>query len=349
MTVSREKIAPVFGTKKLSKRELAKKLGISRSSLYYQKKRPREDAEIKNQIDSVMTDNPSYGHKRIAMELKLNKKRILRVMKLFDLRPARRRATYPYKPEDQNKPPAKFTNLVKNITAKFPNHIWAADFTYIKYRGSFIYLATVIDLFTREIVGFNVSRFRNKYLVIGALRYALKDNQSPIFYHSDQGSEYEAKESIDLSEQNKIKISMSAKSSPWENSFQESFYSNFKLDLGRTDRFDTLPELVEAIYRQIFYYNNKRIHSKFKMPPSKFKAQYYLQKNSPKTVDKSVQKTGYLTLFNFFTKTKPFPLTESLFLSLTKKNFAITSGKRLNHYLFFFFHWQSYLIPPNLF
>ena len=290
MTLTREKIMPVFGRQKLSKRELARKLGVSRSSLYYQKKRPSQDLEIKNQIDSVMTDNPAYGHKRIALELKLNKKRIRRVMKLFDLKPARRRTSYPSKPEDHAKPPAKFTNLIKDIAAKFPNHIWAADFTYIKYQGRFIYLATVIDLFTREIVGFNVSRFRNKYLVIGALRYALKYNQPPIFCHSDQGSEYEAKESIDLAKQNKIKISMSAKSSPWENSFQESFYSNFKLDLGRTNRFDILPELIEAIFQQIFYYNNKRIHSELKMPPVKFKAQYYLQKNSLKAVDKSVQK-----------------------------------------------------------
>jgi len=296
MTIVREKIAPVFGCQKFSKRELAKKLKVSRSSLYYQKKRPVLDAEIKNQIDSVMTDNPAYGHKRIAIELKLNKKRILRVMKLFGLKPARRRAAYPFKPEDQNKPPAKFVNLIENIIAVFPGHIWAADFTYIKYKGAFIYLATIIDLFTREIVGFNVSRFRNKYLVIGALQYALKYNPAAVYYHSDQGSEYEAEAHIKIAKQSKIKVSMSRKSSPWENSFQESFYSNFKLDLGRTDRFDSLPELVEGIYQQIFYYNNKRIHSELKMPPAKFKAQYFLQqKNSSQAVDKSVQRMGYLT------------------------------------------------------
>ena len=299
MTVVREKIAPVFDSRKLSKRELARKIGVSRSSLYYRKKRPALDQEIKNQIDSVMTDNPSYGHKRIAIELKLNKKRIRRVMKLFSLKPARRRATCPFKPEDQNKPPAKFKNLIENITAWFPGHIWATDFTYIKYQGRFIYLATIIDLFTREIVGFNISRYRNKYLVIGALRYALKYNQPPVYLHSDQGSEYEAKEYIKIAKQNKIIISMSRKSSPWENSFQESFYSNFKLDLGQTNRFDTLPELVEEIYQKIYYYNNKRIHTELKMSPIQFKAQYYLQKNSSQAVDKSVQRMGYLTFRNF--------------------------------------------------
>jgi putative transposase len=295
MTVAREKIVPVFGSEKLSKRELAKKLGVSRSSLYYQKKRPAQDLEIKNQIDSVMTDNPSYGHKRIALDLKLNKKRILRVMKLFNLKPARRRVICPFRPEDQKKPSARFENLIKNITALFPGHIFAADFTYIKYHGAFIYLATIIDLFTREIVGFNISRYRNKYLVIGALQNALYHNPPPVLLHSDQGSEYEANEYIKIAIQNKIKVSMSRKSSPWENGFQESFYSHFKLDLGQTNRFDTLSELVEAIYQQIFYYNNKRIHGKLKMPPVKFKAQYCLQNNSSQAVDKSVQRMGYLT------------------------------------------------------
>lgn len=295
MTITRDKIAPIFKRAKLSKRELAQKLGVSRSSLYYRKKRPALDEEIKSQIESVMTDNHSYGHKRIAIELKLNKKRIRRVMKLFGLKPPRRRASYPFKPEDQNKPSAKFINLIENITAQYPNHIWAADFTYIKYEGKFIYLATVIDLYTREIVGFNVSRFRNKHLVIGALIDALRHNP-PAYLHSDQGSEYEASAYIKLAQTNGIIISMSRKSSPWENPFQESFYSNFKLDLGQTSRFDTLPELIEEIYQRIYYYNNKRIHTGIKMPPIKFKLLYYLQqKNSSQAADKSVQRMGYLT------------------------------------------------------
>lgn len=305
MTIVREKIAPVFKREKLSKRELARKLGVSRSSLYYRKKRSLLDKEIKNQIEAVMTDNHSYGHKRIALALKLNKKRIRRVMKIFDLKPARRRAACPFKPEDQNKPPAKFTNLIENITAQYPGHIWAADFTYINYMGTFIYLATIIDLFTREIVGFNVSRFRNKHLVIGALIHALRHHPSPAYLHSDQGSEYEALTYIKLAQLNKIIISMSRKSSPWENPFQESFYSHFKLDLGQTNRFDTLPELIEEIYQRIYYYNNGRIHTKLKMPPNKFKAQYYLQKNSSQAADKSVQRMGYLTTWPL-TTVSPF-------------------------------------------
>ena len=91
--------------KPLTKTQLAKDLGVSRASLYYKPKRPVIDEEIKRQIEYVMTDHPTYGHKRIAWELKLNKKRILRVMKKFKLKPTRRRAPPLGKPNDRGQLP----------------------------------------------------------------------------------------------------------------------------------------------------------------------------------------------------------------------------------------------------
>jgi len=261
--------------KKVTKTELAVTLGVSRSSLYYQPKRPALDLEIKSQIESVLVDNPSYGHKRVAIELKLNKKRIRRVMKKFNLKPYRRRPRRPFKKDDLNKPPTKYLNLIKNFCPIRPDIVWVSDFTYIEFQSRFIYLATVMDLFTREIIGWNVLRFHNKELVIGALLNALaKAESSPIYIHSDQGSEYEASDYIILCETNLIQVSMSKKASPGENAFQESFYSTFKLDLGRTDQFETLGELVEALHLQIHKYNNKRIHTTLKMSPKQFREQY---------------------------------------------------------------------------
>jgi transposase InsO family protein len=261
--------------KKVTKTELAASLGVSRSSLYYQPKRPALDLEMKSQIESVLVDNPSYGHKRIAIELKLNKKRIRRIMKKFNLKPYRRRSKKPYKKDDLNKPPTKYLNLIKNFCPIRPDIVWVTDFTYIEFQGRFIYLATVMDLFTREIIGWNISRFHNKELVIGALLNALSKAESPPLYiHSDQGSEYDAADYEKLCETNKIQISMSKKASPGENAFQESFYSTFKLDLGKTDQFETLGELIEALHLQIHKYNNKRIHTKLKMSPKQFREQY---------------------------------------------------------------------------
>ena len=262
--------------KKVTKTELAASLGVSRSSLYYQPKRPTLDLEIKAQIESVLVDNPSYGHKRVALELKFNKKRIRRVMKKFDLKPFRRRPRKPNKKDDLNKPPTKYQNLIKGFCPIRPNVVWVSDFTYIEFQGRFIYLATVMDLFTREIIGWNISRFHNKELVIGALLNALANSESPPLYiHSDQGSEYDSVDYTKLCKTNGIKVSMSRKASPGENAFQESFYSTFKLDLGNTGQFETLGELVEALHLQIHRYNNQRIHTKLKMSPKQFREQYF--------------------------------------------------------------------------
>jgi hypothetical protein len=100
---------------KITKTELAHKMGISRAMLYYHHKRPVIDEEVKRQIESVLTDNPSYGHKRIAMHLKLNKKRILRVMKKFGIKPYKRRFKKPVKKNDLGRKLVKFKNEIENF------------------------------------------------------------------------------------------------------------------------------------------------------------------------------------------------------------------------------------------
>ncbi|MDP3014770.1 MAG: IS3 family transposase [Candidatus Subteraquimicrobiales bacterium] len=263
---------------RLTKTEIARKLGCSRGSLYYKKKIPSKDLQMKEEIRKVMKDNPAYGHKRIAMELKLNKKRILRVMNKFGLKPYRRRPKKPNKPDDQNKQPTIYPNLIKYFCPIRPNVVWVADFTYIYFGGIFIYLATIEDRFTRKIVGFNIGSRHTKELVCAAFNNALRDcDQAPTYHHCDQGSEYDSTEYLDLLKRENIKISMSKKASPWENPHKESYYSNFKLDLGHTDQFETLGELINAIYQTIYYYNNKRIHTKLKMSPQRFIEQYNLK------------------------------------------------------------------------
>lgn len=255
----------------LSKTQLAKHIGVSRSSLYYRPKRDEIDREVKNQIESVLASNPAYGHKRIALALKLNKKRILRVMKKYGIKPYRRKTKRIIKKKDIGKPISQFVNLIKDTEITKPNQIWVTDFTYIKFQLKFIYLATIIDLFTREVVGVNISRFHNRYLVIGALEDALSKYGKPDIIHSDQGSEYDSLEFIIFCQNIGVKISMSNKASPWENGHQESFFGHFKAEIGDLHRFDELGEVIEEIYRMIYYYNNQRIHTKLKMPPVKYR------------------------------------------------------------------------------
>lgn len=264
----------------MTKKELAIKLGVSVSSLYYKPKRDILDLEIKAQIEAVLVPHPTYGHKRIALALKLNKKRILRVMKKYSIKPYRRRSKKFVKKDDLNKPLTHHQNLIENICPIRPNVIWVSDFTYIKFHDKFIYLATIMDLYTREIVGSNISRFHNKELILGALANAIQNHSPPHILHSDQGSEYDSNDYDNLCSQLSIQISMSRKSSPWENAFQESFYSHFKVQLADVDRFETLGELVEELYQSIFYYNNKRIHSTLKMTPLQFKELHYKKRGT---------------------------------------------------------------------
>ena len=256
--------------KKITKTEIAKRLGISRSSLYYKPKREQIDLEVKFQIESVMTDNPYYGHKRIALALKLNKKRILRVMKKYYLRPLQKKARF-MKRADMKRPQAKYENLVEKFCPIRANIVWVCDFTYIKYQSRFIYLAVVIDMFTRKVIGYNISRFHNKSLVVDAFLDAVKTTGvKPQYIHSDQGSEYDSQIYTSLAEQFGIIISMSDKGSPWENGYVESFFGKFKDELGDLNRFEDLAKVVEKVYRQVWYYNNRRIHSSLKMSPVEF-------------------------------------------------------------------------------
>lgn len=258
-----------------SKTQLAKKLGVSRSSLYYKSKQDEVDGQLRQQILIVLGLNPSYGHKRIALEFHLNKKRILRAMKKFSIRPYRKRARKLRKKTDEGKQVCKWKNEIIGFCPIKPDIVWASDFTYIKYKGRFIYLATIIDVYTREIIGWNISTRHDTNLVLGALKHALERTKSlPVYLHSDQGSEYDAKEYEKFVLKLGIIMSMSHKSSPWENAFQESFYSQFKVDLGMVNRFETMEELIEEIYQTIFYYNNTRIHTSLKMSPIAFKQNY---------------------------------------------------------------------------
>lgn len=257
---------------KQTKTALAKKLGVSRGMLYYKHKKPVEDERLKVEIEKVLVHHPAYGHKRIAMELDLNKKRILRVMKKFHLMPRKRRGRGFVKPDDLGKPEAKYQNLIESFCPIRPNVVWVGDFTHIRFQDDWVYLATVMDIYTREVVGWHLSTNHQNDLVIEAFLDAVdKRKLAPVYFHSDQGSEYESEEYLSLIEGNAIIVSMSRKSSPWENGYQESFYSGFKLDLGPTNHYGELGELIEAIAQALSYYNNLRIHTGLKMPPVRFR------------------------------------------------------------------------------
>lgn len=255
-----------------TKKALAKKLNISRSSLYYQPKKPPKDEMIKKDIQTVMKEHKAYGHRRVAIALGMNKKKANRIMKKYGLKPKIRRASHPTKPDDLGNPELGTENIYRRLCPIRPNIVWAGDFTYFWFGGQFWYLATVIDIFTREIIGWHMANHHTTDLIVKAFKDAVhRTGKTPLWFHSDQGSEYVSGAYEKLLVGHGVIPSQSKKSSPWQNGFQESFYSNFKLELENIKRFDEVGELIEAIYRQIAYYNNRRIHTSIKMPPIKFR------------------------------------------------------------------------------
>lgn len=252
-----------------NKSALAKETGVARSTIYYVPKQIKKDWQTKQFIEETLHEHPSYGHKRLAIHLHLNKKRILRVMQIFGIKPYRRTAKkrFVWKPKD-----SIFPNLLIHEVPNYVGDIWASDFTYIKYRGYWLYVATIIDLYSREIVGVSVLTTHGTQLVMNAILSAVHHRAPPRVIHSDQGSEYASRDYSSLVQTIGIQQSMSRPGCPWENGYQESFYKGFKIDLGDPNRFETLGELVAEIYQTLYYYNTKRIHSKLAMSPRQFVA-----------------------------------------------------------------------------
>ena len=257
-----------------NKKLIAEAMNLNRKNIYSQSRREDSDMIVKSDIEKTFVVHPAYGHRRLGIELKMNHKKILRIMHKFNLTPPR--LWYQKKFTTQSDP-ALFTlysNLLKDLdlTAAAVGDIWSSDLTYIKFQGVFIYLVIIQDIISKEIVGFNLSNRHDSELVIKTLKEAvLKADHFPKIFHSDRGREYLSSDCIDYLEGNGTKISVSDPGSPWQNSWSESFFSRVKMESGSFNRFETTGELVEYIFSYLSYYNNLRIHTTIKMSPYQFK------------------------------------------------------------------------------
>lgn len=245
----------------------ARELQVSRQSLYYKQKKPEEDWKLKQIIEEVLREYPSYGSRRVSIHLKLNRKKVKRVMNLFGIKAYRRRGGKWHK----SKPiEHKFPNLLLTEYPTDQNKIHVTDFTLIQYKNEKIYLCTVMDLWNREVVGLSVLSNHSVELVLNAFLSSIHSHPRPEIFHSDNGSEYDSKAFVQTLIELNIKISRSKPGCPWENGYQESFYSQFKVDLGDPNRFESKGELIYNIYHQVYIYNHKRIHTALKMSPIEF-------------------------------------------------------------------------------
>lgn len=251
----------------LSGKLRAKALGCAESTLYYKRRMDAKDQLLRRMIEEVLHEHPSYGHKRLALHLKVNKKRVIRVMKKYGIKPYRRRGKKYRRMKPQNE---HYPNLLQLVTPSYTRCVWAADFTHLHYKGKDVIVATTIDLFDRHVVGVSVSTAHPTSIVMQSFANGILNHGRPAIFHSDNGSEYHAKSFRQLLTTLGVAISRSKKGCPWENGYQESFYNQFKVDLGDPNRFASLGELTAAIYETIHVYNTIRIHSALRMPPLQF-------------------------------------------------------------------------------
>lgn len=253
----------------LSKRAVAKALGISRSSLYHRSLQSTKDEQLLIEILRVHEEDEHYGHRRIAFELGVGVYRTRRVMRRYGVKPKHKRKRQHY-PKSQGN--SGIPNRIKKLMIGIPNQVWAGDFTELQWHSFTLYLATTIDLYTREIVGASVGLRHSADLIVSALQDA-KDKRggvTPTIFHSDIGSEYESGLCAAWLLRHQVLPSRSGKAHPWENGRQESFYGRFKQELGSLSPCPTLEDAIATVHHRILYYNTKRIHTALRMPPRTF-------------------------------------------------------------------------------
>lgn len=205
-------------TKVLSKQELAKQLGISCSSLYYWLKMPAKDWRFKNQIELVFKDHPGYSYRRVALVLGINHKSTFRVMRGFGIKPYWRRGKKFKKTKDS-------ANIYPNLLQLIPfpnraNMAWVSDFTQWPFHGRIIYLATIMDIFNRKIIGRSLLNSHTIQLTLTTLMKAIEKYTVGLkFSIRIKAQNTRAEHTPVLLPVLGIRLSMSKKGSPWENDY----------------------------------------------------------------------------------------------------------------------------------
>jgi putative transposase len=189
---------------------LCRLMSLAHSSYYYQMIE-RDESELQRDIEAVAAEFVKYGSRRVMREMGL-----LRVQK-------RRKS----RTTDSNHGFQRYPNLVADLEVTYPDQVWVSDITYIRLQKGFVYLAVIMDVFTRGIRGWQLSRRLDQFLTLTALQRALSTHM-PHIHHSDQGIQYAASDYIDLLRQHEVKISMSAKGSPEENAYAERLIRTIK-------------------------------------------------------------------------------------------------------------------------
>jgi transposase InsO family protein len=259
---------------------------VSRSGFYRfdEGTKPDPDMDLRDAIQRIALAWPSYGRPRITAELRrrgwtVNAKRVHRLLREDNLLCVRQRKFVVT--TDSNHGRKVYPNLARALVLTGMDQLWRADITYIRLRQEFVFLAVILDAFSRRVIGWALDRHLEDELTLTALRMALsrRSTQPGLVHHSDRGSQYASREYTDLLKANHIDISMSRKGNPWDNAACESFMKTLKYEEVLRNEYRDLAE-ARASIREFLekVYNQKRLHSALGyLPPAEFEAQLAVQ------------------------------------------------------------------------
>lgn len=272
----------------ISKREIpvsnaCSSLNVNRSTYYNNLKENcinTDNLSIKDSIQTIALEFPKYGYRRITKELhrrgqQINHKKVLRIMREENLL-CNPKKKFRIVTTDSNHDYPVYQNLTKDLTITGVNQLWVADITYVHLFDEHVYLAVIVDVYSRKCIGWDLSRRIDTVLVLNALNMAIIERQhlgfNELIHHSDQGVQYASHEYVDQLKEIGAQISMSRVGNPYDNAFAESFIKTLKAEEVYLKEYKTFNEAYNNIKQFIEQvYNKKRLHSSIGyVPPEEF-------------------------------------------------------------------------------
>lgn len=246
-------------------------MGLSRSTYYYRKapsvQEEKAEADLRDRIEQIVVEHSRYGYRRVTWQLKregweVNHKRVARIMREESLQCQVKRRWV--KTTDSDHGYRVYPNRLKGLEVVRPNQVWVADITYIRIVVGFLYLAVVLDLYSRKVIGWALSDKIDAELSVEALRMALEQRGTvkDCIHHSDRGVQYACQAYVEELQAAGLEISMSRKGNPYDNAAAESFMKTLKYEEVYLWDYQTVEDVKKRIpYFLEEVYNHKRLHS----------------------------------------------------------------------------------------